>query len=87
METGRRLDRRGGYRSARPGLSGDADLAHRAALTVKKFCDDEVVPLLEKSYWSEIALISVSAGVGEEMLFRGVSCRRLPARRWAWPGA
>ena len=39
---------------------------------VKKFCDDEVVPLLEKSNWSEIALISVSAGVGEEMLFRGV---------------
>ena len=39
---------------------------------VKKFCDNEVVPLLEKSSWSEIALISLSAGVGEEMLFRGV---------------
>ena len=39
---------------------------------VKKFCDTEVVPLLEKSSWSEIALISLSAGVGEEMLFRGV---------------
>ena len=39
---------------------------------VKEFCDTEVVPLLEKSTWSEIALISLSAGVGEEMLFRGV---------------
>jgi membrane protease YdiL (CAAX protease family) len=39
---------------------------------VKKFCDTEVVPLLDKSSWSEIALISLSAGVGEEMLFRGV---------------
>jgi uncharacterized protein len=39
---------------------------------VKKFCDTEVVPLLDKSSWSEIGLISLSAGVGEEMLFRGV---------------
>ena len=39
---------------------------------VKKFCDQEVVPLLDKSSWSEIALVSLSAGVGEEMLFRGV---------------
>jgi uncharacterized protein len=39
---------------------------------VKNFCDHEVVPLLNNSSWSEIALISLSAGVGEEMLFRGV---------------
>jgi uncharacterized protein len=39
---------------------------------VKKFCDLEVVPLLAESTWSEIGLISVAAGVGEEMLFRGV---------------
>jgi membrane protease YdiL (CAAX protease family) len=39
---------------------------------VKKFCDTEVVPMLEKSTWAEIALISLSAGVAEEMLFRGV---------------
>ena len=39
---------------------------------VKKFCDTEVVPMLEESTWAEIALISLSAGVGEEMLFRGV---------------
>jgi len=41
-------------------------------LRVKKFCEYEVVPLLENSSWSEIGLISLSAGVGEEMLFRGV---------------
>ena len=41
-------------------------------LEVKKFCDHEVVPLLNDSSWSEIALVSLSAGVGEEMLFRGV---------------
>lgn len=39
---------------------------------VKKFCDHEVVPLLNDCSWSEIALVSFSAGVGEEMLFRGV---------------
>lgn len=39
---------------------------------VKEFCEQEVVPLFRDSNWSEIALISLSAGVGEEMLFRGV---------------
>ena len=38
----------------------------------KEFCEQEVVPLFDESYWSELALISLSAGVGEEMLFRGV---------------
>lgn len=39
---------------------------------VKKFCDIEVAPLFAHRSWSELALISVAAGVGEEMLFRGV---------------
>ncbi len=39
---------------------------------VKRFCEEEVVPLFDQSYWSELALISLSAGVFEEMLFRGV---------------
>jgi membrane protease YdiL (CAAX protease family) len=38
--------------------------------------------VLHESSWSEIALISVSAGVGEEMLFRGV----LQASLSAWLG-
>ena len=39
---------------------------------VKQFCEKEVVPLFAKSSWSELALVSFSAGVSEEMLFRGV---------------
>jgi membrane protease YdiL (CAAX protease family) len=39
---------------------------------LRKFCDDEVIPLFAHSYWSEIALVAIAAGVGEEMLFRGV---------------
>jgi membrane protease YdiL (CAAX protease family) len=48
----------------------------------QKFCDDEVIPLFAKSYWSEIALVSIAAGVGEEMLFRGF----LQASLCAWLG-
>lgn len=39
---------------------------------LKRFCEEEFVPLLTNSTWSDIALIAISAGVGEEMLFRGV---------------
>ena len=39
---------------------------------MKDFCDNEVVPLLKGSAWTDLALVSLSAGVGEEMLFRGV---------------
>jgi uncharacterized protein len=38
----------------------------------KEFCEEEIVPLFHDSHWSELALISLCAGVGEEMLFRGV---------------
>jgi len=39
---------------------------------VKRFCEEEFVPLLANSSWADLVLIAVSAGVGEEMLFRGV---------------
>jgi membrane protease YdiL (CAAX protease family) len=39
---------------------------------IKSFCEDEFVPLLAGSSWSDMILVSLSAGVGEEMLFRGV---------------
>jgi uncharacterized protein len=39
---------------------------------VKDLCDNEVVPLWKGSAWTDLALVSLSAGVGEEMLFRGV---------------
>ena len=53
---------------------------------VKEFCDNEVVPLLDKSSWSDLALISLSAGVGEEMLFRGVLQASLTGWLQAWLG-
>lgn len=39
---------------------------------IKRFCEKEVVALFAKSTWSELALVALSGGVGEEMLFRGV---------------
>jgi len=39
---------------------------------IKRFLDDEVRPLLQSRPWHDLAIISVAAGVGEEMLFRGV---------------
>ena len=51
---------------------------------LKEFCEEEVVPLFDQSYWSELALISLSAGVGEEMLFRGVLQATL--MDWLGPG-
>ena len=38
---------------------------------VKTFCEEDVVPLFRETSLSELALISLAAGVGEEMLFRG----------------
>lgn len=39
---------------------------------IRQLCDDEVVPLLAGSDWYELIMIALAAGVGEEMLFRGV---------------
>jgi membrane protease YdiL (CAAX protease family) len=39
---------------------------------IRKLCDEEVIPLLGGSDWYELVMIAMSAGVGEEMLFRGV---------------
>ena len=39
---------------------------------IKAFCEQEFIPLLAGSSWSDMALIALSAGVAEEMLFRGV---------------
>ena len=50
---------------------------------IKEFCEEEFVPLLAGSSWSDMALIALSAGVGEEMLFRGV----LQSSLAAWVGA
>ncbi|HMB03763.1 MAG TPA: CPBP family intramembrane glutamic endopeptidase [Isosphaeraceae bacterium] len=38
---------------------------------IKRFIDEAVRPLLGACTWIDLALISLAAGVGEEMLFRG----------------
>jgi membrane protease YdiL (CAAX protease family) len=39
---------------------------------IKAFFDRELAPALKGCDWPDLALISIAAGVGEEMLFRGV---------------
>jgi membrane protease YdiL (CAAX protease family) len=39
---------------------------------IKRFFDREVGPLLRSRPWHDLLLVSLAAGVGEEMLFRGV---------------
>jgi membrane protease YdiL (CAAX protease family) len=39
---------------------------------IKRFFDEEARPVLAGCPWSDLALVSLAAGVGEEMLFRGV---------------
>lgn len=39
---------------------------------IKRFFDEHVRPLLESRPWHDYALVSLAAGVGEELLFRGV---------------
>ncbi len=53
---------------------------------VESFCDLEAAPLFAGRSWSEFALISLSAGVGEEMLFRGVVQTSLSAWIGTQPG-
>ena len=53
---------------------------------LKKFCEEEFVPLLANSSWSDITLIAISAGVGEEMLFRGVFQSALTSSTGVVPG-
>jgi uncharacterized protein len=40
--------------------------------SIKRFFDEEARPVLGDCTWPDLALISLAAGVGEEMLFRGV---------------
>lgn len=52
---------------------------------IKAFCEDEFVPLLGGISWSDMAIIALSAGVGEEMLFRGVLQTSLASwLGWGW---
>jgi uncharacterized protein len=39
---------------------------------IKAFFDTELAPMLRGCDWADLALVSLAAGVGEEMLFRGI---------------
>src|SRR3954451_13332700 len=47
---------------------------------IRDFFEEEFIPLLAGCSWSDMALIALSAGVGEEMLFRGVLQSSLGAK-------
>jgi uncharacterized protein len=51
---------------------------------IERFFEEEVRPLLGSRPWPDLALISLAAGVGEEMLFRGALQGALT--RWLGPG-
>lgn len=51
---------------------------------IRRFLDAQVGPVLRNRHWSDLALVSLAAGVGEEMLFRGVFQGALS--RWLGPG-
>lgn len=39
---------------------------------IRRFFDTQIRPLLQSRPWHDLALVSLAAGVGEEMMFRGV---------------
>ena len=53
---------------------------------IKRFFADELTPLFGSRPASDLALISIAAGVGEEMLFRGVIQASLTAWLGTWEG-
>jgi uncharacterized protein len=54
--------------------------------SIKRFFDEEARPIFAGCSWSDLALVSLAAGVGEEMLFRGVIQRVLVELLGPWPG-
>ena len=52
---------------------------------LKRLVDTTLVPLFTKCRWWHLAAISALAGIGEELLFRGVLQQSLVAYVGAWP--
>jgi membrane protease YdiL (CAAX protease family) len=53
---------------------------------IKDYFERELAPALHGCEWPDLAVLSVSAGVGEEMLFRGVIQGFLGRILGRWPG-
>jgi hypothetical protein len=54
--------------------------------SIKRFFDEEARPILRGCTWPDLALMSLAAGVGEEMLFRGVFQGVLERWLGTWEG-
>jgi hypothetical protein len=54
--------------------------------SIKHFSDDVITPLFRRCTIGDLALISILAGFGEEMLFRGVLQAALCDWLGTWPG-
>jgi hypothetical protein len=54
--------------------------------SIKRFSDDVITPLFTRCTIGDLALISLLAGFGEEMLFRGVIQGALTDWLGLWPG-
>jgi membrane protease YdiL (CAAX protease family) len=53
---------------------------------IQRFWEAEIEPVLEPCTWSDLALIALAAGVGEEMFFRGVIQAIAAQRLGPWAG-
>lgn len=53
---------------------------------LKRVCDETLVPLFSNCRWWHFAVISILAGLGEELLFRGLIQTSLVDWLGTWPG-
>ena len=53
---------------------------------IKDVVDDGIVPMFRESSWLELAVVSALAGIGEEMLFRGVVQEAISQKFGPWIG-
>ena len=53
---------------------------------IKQICEEELAPLLGRCTWHDLALVALAAGVGEELLFRGVIQGALGRAFGPWMG-
>jgi len=59
---------------------------HRSIKRIRQIFNDVAVPFLGASTWFDLAILSLMAGIGEEMLFRGVAQAALDNWLSPWIG-